>query len=288
MNLTSFTLSNGVVIPSIGYGTYRLEGSSEGSSVDVAKNSVTTALRVGCRHIDAAAVYGNETSVGAAIRESGIDRKELFITSKVWNTERGYDKTMAAFDKSLADLGLDYLDLYLIHWPAAQGTRSEWQQLNASTWSALEKLYKDGRVRAIGVSNFLSHHLIPLMSNAQVQPMVNQIEYHPGFVRRETVEFCHQNHIQLEAWSPLGRGRVLALPLLIELAEKYGAESTAQVIIRWCLQNSVIPLPKSESEARIRANINVMGFDISDEDMQRISNLPTCGFSGLEPDSIDF
>lgn len=274
--LKTFTLRNGCTIPSVGFGTYKAPDG------DGARDAVCEALRVGYRHIDAAARYENEKGVGAGIRASGVPREEIFVTSKVWNDHRGYDRTMASFEKTMADLGLETLDLFLIHWPAAAHQYDDWEAVNRDTWRALTTLYKEGRVRAIGVSNFFPHHLRALM-DTEVPPMVDQIEYHPGHIQAETVAFCRANDILVEAWSPLGRGRVMADPLLNALAVRYG-RSVAQICLRWCLQNGVVPLPKSTTPSRIRENIDIFDFSISDEDMARVNDLPAFGWSGQDPD----
>lgn len=277
----TFELNNGVHIPSIGFGTWQTPNG------DVAVQSVRCAIEAGYRHIDTAAIYGNEVSVGQGIADSGIARSELFVTSKVWNTERGYDSTLAAFDRTLADLKLDYLDLYLIHWPATAHRFDNWQDLNAQTWRALEKLYADGRIRAIGVSNFMPHHLEPLLQTAQVCPAINQIEYHPGFMQADCVDFCRRHGIVVQAWSPLGSSRLLTHEVLVEMAKRYD-RSVAQLCIRWVLQNDVLPLPKSVTPSRIRENLAVADFEISDADMRTLNALAPCGQSGLDPDAVDF
>lgn len=273
-------LSNGIEIPSVGYGTWQTPDG------DVAVTGVKEAIAAGYGHIDTAAVYGNEVSVGKAIAESGIARKDLFVTSKLWNKQRGYEKTLAAFEKTLQDLGLDYLDLYLIHWPAAPHQFDNWKELNLGTWKAMTELYQAGKIRAIGVSNFKPHHLEPLM-DTEVPPMVNQIEFHPGFLQTETISYCKDKGMLIEAWSPLGNGKVLSNPDLMEIAEKYG-KTVAHVCIRWCLQHDVLPLPKSVTPSRIHDNLKVFDFELTEEDMARIDGLGEFGCSGMDPDQIRF
>ena len=273
-------LSNGVAIPSIGYGTWQTPEGEE------CIGATLRALDFGYRHIDTAAIYRNEMSVGEAVKRSGIAREDVFLTSKVWNKCRGYDMVMSAFERTVGKLGVDYLDLYLIHWPASKKQYENPDEINLDTWRAMTELYKAGRIKAIGVSNFKPHHLAPLMET-EVAPMVNQIEYHPGYMQNETVEFCKKNGIALEAWSPLGSGRVLSDPDLSRIAEKYG-KSVAQICIRWCLQNGVIALPKSVTESRIKQNLEVFDFEISEEDMNFINSMGEVGYSGLDPDEVDF
>lgn len=251
-------LHNGVKMPYFGLGVYKVE---EGNEVI---DSVKTALEVGYRAIDTAALYENEEGVGKAIKASGIPRKEIFVTTKVWNTDHGYEKTLKAFDKSISKLGLDYVDLYLIHWPG--------KDTFLDTWRALEKLYRDGRVRAIGVSNFKPHHLQTLMEHSEEKPVINQVELHPYFQQKELREFCKQHDIVVEAWSPLGRGQVLDDPVLAEIGKKYG-KTPAQVTLRWHLQNDIVIIPKSVTPSRIKENADIFDFELTAEDMEQIDQL---------------
>ena len=273
-----FQLSNGVSLPCVGYGTWQTPDG------EIASKSVKLAIEAGYRHIDCAAVYANEASVGRGIKASGIPRNELFITSKVWNTERGYDKTIKAFEKTLSDLQLDYLDLYLIHWPANSKQFSDWDSINLDTWRAMTDLYKARKVRAIGVSNFQLKHLRSLLET-EVKPMVNQIRFHPGMMQQEIVSFCKENGLTVEAWSPLGQGKVLSDPTLQEIADRYG-KSTAQVCIKWCLQHDICPLPKSVTPDRIKANADVFDYILTDDDMTKIDRMDRGEI--VDSDNIDF
>jgi len=267
------TLHNGVKMPWFGLGVFKVK---EGSEV---VDSVMAAIKNGYKSIDTAAVYQNEEGVGQAIKEAGTPREELFITTKVWNAEQGYETTLKAFETSMEKLGLEYLDLYLIHWPVAGKYKD--------TWKALEKLYKDGRVRAIGVSNFHVHHLKDLMADAEIKPMVNQVEYHPHLGQIELLQFCKAEGIQMEAWSPLKQGELLTEPTIVEIAEKHG-KSPAQVILRWDLQNGVVTIPKSIKEHRIVENADVFNFELSAEDMDRLNGLNKDERVGPDPDNFDF
>ena len=274
-------LHNGVSVPCLGYGTYKVPAED-------ARASTAAAIRTGYRHIDTAAYYRNEAGVGQAVRESGLAREDFFITSKVWNTDRGYEKTRAACEASLKALGMDYLDLYLIHWPAnylQYGTDAD--ALNAETWRALEDLYKEGKVRAIGLSNFLPHHIKALMETAEIKPMVDQIELHPGWLQRGTLRYCRDNGILVEAWSPMGRGAVLESSVMKELAEQYG-KSVAQLCVRWVIQHGALPLPKSVHPDRIATNAQVFDFVISHRDMETMDNLVNLGGQCARPDDVLF
>ncbi|MGG4550892.1 aldo/keto reductase [Paenibacillus humicus] len=267
------TLSNGRQMPWLGLGVYKM---SEGQEVIA---SIEAAIRNGYRSIDTAALYQNEEGVGQAIKASGISREELFITTKVWNSDQGYDSTLKAFDASMSKLGLDYLDLYLIHWPV-KGKYKE-------TWKALEQLHKDGRVRSIGVSNFQIHHLEDLLADAEVRPVVNQVELHPLLSQVELREYCKSQGIQIEAWSPLAQGKLLDNEVLKAIGAKYG-KSTAQVIIRWDLQHGIVTIPKSSNPERIVENANVFDFELTAEEMKQIDGLNQDQRVGPDPDNFDF
>ena len=275
-----FLLANGVGIPCLGFGTYKTPGGAEGAA------AVRAALAEGYRHIDTAAFYGNETAVGQGIRESGLPREEIFVTTKVWNTDRGYEKAKASVLESLNRLGLDYIDLCLIHWPAAPHQYPEtWEQLNLGTWRALTELYQEGKLRAIGVSNFKPHHLRALMET-EVIPMVDQIEVHPGQTQAETTAFCRAHGILVEAWSPMGRGALLEHPAVTALAEKY-RRTPAQICIRWCLEKGILPLPKSVTPARIAENTGVFSFQLAPEDVVALDTVPPTARSH-DPDEVTF
>lgn len=277
-------LANGVTIPCVGFGTYKNTDPAECLS------SVREALAAGYRHVDTAQFYFNEENVGKAIRESGLSRNEIFLTTKVWNTSQGYDNTLRAFDESMGKLGLDYLDLYLVHWPVAKDYATDYPSAFTQTWRALEKLYADGKVRAIGVCNCLKEHLNVLFGECKVKPMVNQIEYHFGFSdpdQTEAADFSRANGIVVEAWAPLCRGRAFGNPVLKAVAEKYG-KTEAQILVRWCLQHETLPLPKTVSPARIRENADVFGFVISDEDMAALDAVDTVGRLGPHPTEARF
>lgn len=268
-----FTLHNGVKMPYLGLGTYQADNEDE------VVNSVKIALDLGYRHIDTASVYQNEEGVGKGIRASGLPREDIFVVSKVWNSDQGYESTLQAFQDSLDRLQLDYLDLYLIHWPV-KGKYKE-------TWRALEYLYANKKVRAIGVSNFLQHHLEDLMSDANVVPMVNQMEFHPYLVQQELIDFCNKNTIQYEAWSPFMVGKVFELDFCKDLAKKHG-KSVAQIILRWNLQKGVIPIPKSVNKDRIAANAEIFDFELSKEDVAYLDSLDRDERTGAHPDHFDF
>lgn len=277
MNLADgYLLSNGVKIPCVGYGTWQTPAG------DVARDSVVAALQCGYRHIDTATAYGNEASVGEGLRLSGVKREEIFLTTKQWTDVRGYEKTVEAGEKALKALGTDYIDLYLVHWPAVQKYSAQWQELNAATWKGFEKLYKDGKVRAIGVSNFLPEHLAALKQQCEIPPMVDQVEFHPGYIQKDVLDYCNQNNIRMEAWSPLGSGRMLANPLLNEIGAAHG-KSAAQVCVRYAIELGVVPLPKSVHAERLVANADVFDFSLTAEELAALNAMPETGYSGYNP-----
>ena len=272
--IKNYTLTNNKEIPSIGFGTSLIVG-------DECVNNIKQAIEVGYTHIDTASAYNNEEFIGKAIKESNISRENLFITSKVWKDSMGYENTINSFNNSLKKLDLEYIDLFLIHWPSNKN-----KQLNIETWKALEDLYKQGKAKAIGVSNFLKEHLENLMENANIMPMVNQIEYHPGLVRKETIDFCKQNNIIVEAWAPLGKGTMLQNESLKIIANKYN-KSTAQICLKWCIQNEIIPLVKSSNIERMKQNLDIFDFELSKEDMHFIDNMEFFAGSTMDPKTFN-
>ncbi|GAA0706479.1 aldo/keto reductase [Paraclostridium ghonii] len=263
-------LNNGVKMPLLGFGTYNANDSEE------LMRAIKKSMKIGYRHIDTASFYENENIIGSVINESGISREEIFLVNKVWNSDQGYEKTLQAFQKSIKNLKTDYLDAYLIHWP---------QTLNKETWKALEKLSKEGYVRAIGVSNFTVNHLKRLIEDAEILPSINQIEFHPRLVQNELMEFCKEHKIQIESWSPLMRGRVFQIPLLQELSKKYG-KTISQIVLRWDLQMGVVTIPKSTTISRIKENADIFKFEITEDDMDKIRKLNDGFRIGMNPDIV--
>lgn len=273
--MKTIQLNNGVNIPAIGYGTYK-----------TAENDVSiilSAIECGYRLLDTASIYKTEQQTGAAIRQSGIPREEITVISKVWRNDLGYHKTKEAFAKSLKQTGLNYLDLYLIHWPANARNFNNWQKTNAETWRAMEELLEEGKIKSIGVSNFWPEHLEALLDSAKIKPAVNQIEFHPGYWQPETTQYCKEKGIVLQAWSPLARGRIFGNEILIEIANRH-QKTVSQIALRWIVQQGVIPIPKAASKERMNENFDIFDFALSDEEMELINNLPETGFSGERPD----
>lgn len=267
------TLQNGIEIPRLGLGVYKM------TDRDEALQAISHALKSGYRHIDTASLYDNEQEVGEAVRHSGVDRSEIFVTTKVWNSDQGYDQTLRAFEKSLKLLNMDYLDLYLTHWPV--------EETYVDTYRAIERLYDEKLLRATGVSNHHANHLEKIMATANVAPMMNQVECHPRLAQFELREFCKEHNIAVTSWSPLSRGRLLEEPSLIRLAEKHG-KSTAQIIIRWHLQGDLVVIPKSVKPHRIEENADVYDFELSAEDMRIIDALNRNERVGKDPDNFHF
>lgn len=265
---TRIKLNNGTEIPIFGLGTYRAKAGEE------TEKAVLTALEVGYRHIDTAAIYGNEEDVGRALAKSEVPREEIFVTTKLWNRDHGYESTLAAFERSLNKLGLEYVDLYLIHWPV--------EDLRLETWKAMEKIYREGKARAIGVSNYMQWHLEELLPVAEVVPAVNQVEFSPYLYQKELQKFCEDRGIKIEAYSPLTKGRKLGDARLVEIAEKYG-KTPAQILLRWCIQKGTIILAKSSKPERIQENASIFDFEISQEDMNLLDQFDEGLRTGWDP-----
>ncbi|MDN4075562.1 aldo/keto reductase [Fictibacillus terranigra] len=264
-------LHNGVRMPWLGLGVYKAEEGQE--VIDAIKHAVAA----GYRSIDTASFYKNEEGVGQAVKQVDVPREDLFIATKVWNTEQGYEQTLRSFEESLKKLDLDYVDLFLVHWPVS-GKYKE-------TWKALETLYKEAKAKAIGVCNFKIHHLEDLMKDCEIKPMVNQVEFHPRLTQKDLLAFCKDQGIQVEAWRPLLKGEIFDEPILTALADKHN-KTVAQVILRWDLQNGVITIPKSVNENRIKENADIFDFELSIEDMQQIDSLNKDLRNGPDPDEF--
>lgn len=280
--MENIKLNNGILMPGIGFGTWKIKDYNQ--VIDVVKN----AIEVGYRHIDTASVYGNEEAIGIALKESCVPREDIFVTTKLWNSVRGYNETICAFNESLKKLQLEYIDLYLIHWPSPLEFRDCYQEKNIETYQALEKLYSQGKIKAIGVSNFLKHHIEELKNFVSIPIAVNQIEFHPYYYDQETIEYCKQNDIIIEAYSPLGRGEILKDNTIADIAKKYN-KSPAQICIRYAIDNQIVPLPKTISKQRMIENLNVFDFNLMKEDIDKIRNLPKDDKKiGSNPDTADF
>ena len=273
-------LYNGMKLPNIGFGVWQIPKG-------VTAHCVKLALKAGYRYIDTAAAYHNEKEVGEGIRQAmeeyGIKIEEIFVSTKLWNDHRGYDKAVEAIETSLDNLGLDYIDLYMLHWPAVAKWHDNWRDINADTYRAVENYYKQGKIKSIGVANYLAHHLEALIEDTDIKPMVNQIEYHPRFGQTESAKYYQEHGIIVEAWSPLGCGEVLHNKTLKQLADKY-KKSTAQICIRWLLQKNILPIMKSTHEERMIQNMQVLDFEISSQDMQIIDAIPYCRGMRFNPD----
>ncbi|MGX7328982.1 aldo/keto reductase [Enterococcus bulliens] len=282
MSLTAtYTLANGVKIPKVGFGTWQTPDGQ------VAVDSVKEALKIGYRHIDTAQGYKNEGSVGQGIKESGVERSDIFLTTKVWNSNHSYDLAKQSLENSLKELDTDYIDLVLIHWPNPVEFRDHWEEANAETWRAMEEFYEAGKIKALGVSNFRPHHLDALLKHAKVKPVVNQIFLAPGELMEETVAYCHDHDILLEAYSPLGTGKIFEVKEMQELADKYN-KTIAQIALRWSLQHDFLPLPKSVTPSRILENSQIFDFELSDEDMAIIDGLDGVVGKARNPDAAEF
>ncbi len=278
--MDKYILSNGVEIPGIGFGTWRIPGGEDSFKATM------EAIEEGYRHIDTAALYETEESVGRAVRTCGLPREELFVTSKVWLDDRGYDKAMRACEASLKALDIDHIDLYLIHWPSYTQYDADWRAVNNGTWRALEHFHKQGLFRAIGVCNCMPHHIESIMESCEVKPMVNQIEFHPCYPQLAAAEFCHRNNILVEAWRPLGKGLILDMPQLKAIADRHG-KTAAQVCMRWCMQHGTLPIVKTTHKERMISNMDVHDFELSAEEMAYIDTFPPISWSGQHPDFIN-
>jgi len=264
-------LSNGIEIPAVGLGTWKIPN-------EEVADIIVEAVKLGYRHIDTAAVYKNEEGVGQGIKKCGIDRSEIFVTTKVWNDDQGFLTTLKAFDKSLKRLDLDYVDLYLIHWP---------KPLNPETWRALEHLYNEGKVKAIGVSNFHPHHFDMLMRTAKIKPMINQIELHPKLTQEVSVLYFKSQGVVIESWSPLMRGQLSDSEILIDIAKKYD-KTPAQIVLRWNIEKGYVTIPKSVKVERLKENISIFDFELNEEDIRRIDSINIDYRTGPDPDLITF
>lgn len=271
-----YTLRGAVQMPAVGYGTYK---STDGGDERV----VRMALEAGYRLLDTAAFYGNEEFVGKAVRESGVPRKEIFLTTKVWKTDLGYEKTKDSVRASLERLQTDYLDLCLLHWPKPSPDSENWEELDRESWRALEEFCRQGTVRAIGVSNFLPHHLEALLETAEIVPAVDQLELHAGYMQEAAVQYCKARGIQVQAWSPLGRRRLLEEPVVVNMAQKYGV-SPAQLLLKFLLAQNIAVIPKSSAAERMRENLELPDFEIASADLYFLRCLPQMGWGGEHPD----
>ncbi|HHA7163931.1 TPA: aldo/keto reductase [Streptococcus pneumoniae] len=280
--MNTYQLNNGVEIPVLGFGTFKAMDGEE------AYRAVLEALKAGYRHIDTAAIYQNGESVGQAIKDSGVPREEMFVTTKLWNSQQTYEQTRQALEKSIEKLGLDYLDLYLIHWPNPKPLRENdaWKTRNAEVWRAMEDLYQEGKIRAIGVSNFLPHHLDALLETATIVPAVNQVRLAPGVYQEEVVAYCREKGILLEAWGPFGQGELFDSKQVQEIAANHG-KSVAQIALAWSLAEGFLPLPKSVTTSRIQANLDCFGIELSHEERETLKTIAVQS-GAPRVDDVDF
>ena len=270
--MRTLKLNNGLTIPIMGFVTYKSE-----------LESIVSALEGGYKYLDTASYYGNERDISMALEQTGVKREEVFIASKIWRSDMGYDSTIKSFSRTLENLRTDYLDVLMIHWPRPNLELREWKALDLETWRAMEDLHSKGKIRALGLSNFLPYHSENILAHCRVRPSIAQLEFHAGHTQAFALEYYRREGIQVQAWSPIGRGRVLADELIIELAGKYHV-TPAQVCIRFCIQEGVMPLPKASTPERLRENLECLDFEIDDEDISRIENMPPMGWSGEHPD----
>lgn len=270
-------LKNGLELPAVGLGTWQI------TDREIMMKLLHEAYEVGYRLIDTAAAYSNEIAIAKAIAD--LPRNELILSDKVWNTSRGYEAVQEACRKSLKKLKTDYLDLYLIHWPASMKLYPNWEEINADTWRGMEQLYRDGLVKSIGVCNFYEHHLEALKKSAEIMPFVNQFELHPGLPQKELISYCKKEEIQVEASSPLGNGQILTQPVLLEIAKKYN-KSVAAVCLRYVIQSGAVVIPKTINSERLVDNYDLFDFVLSEEEISRIDQIPYCGGIGIHPDEV--
>ena len=274
--MKTFRLNNGMEVPVIGFGTYK-------AAPDESMTNIFKAIEAGYTYFDTASFYGTEKFIAEAIKHSGIAREKFFITSKLWKDDMGYEKTMKAFSKTLENLDSDYVDMFMIHWPRPDLELKNWKELDLETWQAMEELFSQGKIKVLGLSNFLPYHAENIIKNCKVMPSAAQLEFHPGHTQTFALNYFREKNILVQAWSPMGRGRVMADELILELAEKYHA-SAAQICIRFCVQEGVMPLPKASSYERMRENLDCMNFEINSEDISRLENMPPLGWGGEHPD----
>lgn len=272
-------LRNGIRFPQVGLGTWQLKDR------ELLKQIISKAYEEGYRLIDTASAYSNEIAISRAIVEAGIPRSELILSDKVWNTNRGYVAVQEACRKSLKKLKTDYLDIYLVHWPASMKLYPDWAEINADTWRGMETLLKDGLVRSIGVCNFKVHHLEELKKTADVIPFINQVEFHPGMNRKEIYDYCLENEIQVEGSSPLGNGQIMENQVLRDIAARKD-KSVAKICLRWAVQKNLIVIPRTSKVERLRANLDIFDFELSAYEMNTIDSIPYCGGIGIDSDEV--